>query len=147
MKVLDENEHKALVIWAADCAEHVLSVFEAACPEDKNPRQAIEAAKKWVFGQLKTSEVRRFAFAETRNKKTQTFDSAQGSNPEQKKPRPSASLRARTRNKKNPKQKKTNLQLRVFRRQILRLFHRVFQGVFDHFLHDDIFYIELVFFS
>jgi hypothetical protein len=26
---LEEQDHKSLVVWAADCAEHVLPYFEA----------------------------------------------------------------------------------------------------------------------
>jgi hypothetical protein len=37
-----------LVFWAADCAEHVLPVFETKYPEDDRPRKAIEAARAWV---------------------------------------------------------------------------------------------------
>jgi hypothetical protein len=37
-----------LVTFAADCAEHVLPKFEDRYPDDKRPRQAIEAARAWV---------------------------------------------------------------------------------------------------
>jgi len=33
---------------AIDCAEIILSLFEAKYSEDKRPREAIEAAKKWI---------------------------------------------------------------------------------------------------
>ena len=33
---------------AVACAEHVLPIFEKQHPEDKRPRQAIEAAKAWL---------------------------------------------------------------------------------------------------
>lgn len=32
-------------LFAADCAEHVLHVFEAACPSDDRPRRAIKTAR------------------------------------------------------------------------------------------------------
>ena len=35
----------AMVQWAADCAEHVLSKFESKYPGDDRPRKAIEAAR------------------------------------------------------------------------------------------------------
>lgn len=62
MKKIDEEEHKLLAIWAADCAERVLSLFEDYYPNDDRPHKAIEAVRAWVLGNLKTSEVRKFAF-------------------------------------------------------------------------------------
>ena len=40
---LSESDHQILVLWAASCAEHVLGLFETAQPEDRRPRQAIDA--------------------------------------------------------------------------------------------------------
>lgn len=34
--------------WAADCAEHVLEVYETWKPGDTRPRKAIEAARKYA---------------------------------------------------------------------------------------------------
>jgi hypothetical protein len=34
-----------LVVWAADCAEHVLPLFETRFPDDARPRRAIEVAR------------------------------------------------------------------------------------------------------
>ena len=39
---LTDSDHQLLALWAASCAEHVLDRFEAAQPEDRRPRQAIE---------------------------------------------------------------------------------------------------------
>lgn len=36
---------RAALLWAADCAEHVLPIFEVAMPGDDRPRRAIEAAR------------------------------------------------------------------------------------------------------
>lgn len=55
--------HYALALWAATCAEHVLLVFEQDYPEDNRPRQAVDAARAWVRGELKINDVRKFAFA------------------------------------------------------------------------------------
>ena len=60
---IDEKEHKLLAIWAADCAEHVLLHFEKNNPGDHRPRKAIQAARRWVRGELKMREARKFAFA------------------------------------------------------------------------------------
>ena len=56
-------DKKTLVIWASDCAEHVLSYFEEKYPNDNRPRKAIEAARAWVDGELSVSDARSAAFA------------------------------------------------------------------------------------
>ena len=38
----------AMVRFAADCAAHVLKLFEAKYPDDGRPRKAIEAARAWA---------------------------------------------------------------------------------------------------
>ncbi|HEY9723290.1 MAG TPA: hypothetical protein V6D47_14870, partial [Oscillatoriaceae cyanobacterium] len=48
--------HHALALWAADCAEHVLPIFEARHPEDGRPRKAIEATRAWACGKLRLGE-------------------------------------------------------------------------------------------
>lgn len=57
------GEHKRLAAWAVDCAEHVLYLFEDHYPQDDRPRKAIEAARAWVRGEMKMTEVRKFALA------------------------------------------------------------------------------------
>lgn len=57
------DEHKLLAIWAADCAEHVLSSFNNIYSEDNRPAKAIEAVRAWIRGEIKVSEARKFAFA------------------------------------------------------------------------------------
>jgi hypothetical protein len=49
---LTDADHHLLALWAAACAEHVLPLFEAARPGDARPRQAIEAARAWVRGEI-----------------------------------------------------------------------------------------------
>lgn len=49
---LSDDDHRSLALWAAECAEHVLGLFEAAEPSDLRPRQAIEGIRTWVRGQL-----------------------------------------------------------------------------------------------
>ncbi|MGW4844647.1 putative immunity protein [Nocardia brasiliensis] len=60
---LNRNDHTALALWAAACAEHVLPLFERARPDDARPRAAIDAARAWVRGELTMPEARRAAFA------------------------------------------------------------------------------------
>ncbi len=39
-----------IVTFAADCAEHVLAIFEQGYPDDPRPREAIAAARDWLEG-------------------------------------------------------------------------------------------------
>ncbi|MGY4720295.1 putative immunity protein [Naumannella huperziae] len=49
---LTDADHRLLALWAADCAEHVLPLFEQERPDDQRPRGAIEAARAWARGEL-----------------------------------------------------------------------------------------------
>ena len=62
-KRLDEEDHRSLVLWAADCAEHVLPYFEENYPEDDRPRKAIEAGRAWAHGEISVSQARAAAFS------------------------------------------------------------------------------------
>jgi len=53
----DEN-HRLLALWAAECAERALPLFEGARPGDERPRRAIEAARAWARGEAKMAECR-----------------------------------------------------------------------------------------
>jgi hypothetical protein len=57
------QNHKLLVLWATECAEHVLSYFEEYYPEDDRPRKAIEAGRAWVHDEIATGNARAAAFA------------------------------------------------------------------------------------
>lgn len=48
---LSDVHHRLLALWAADCAEHVLHLFESAQPHDARPRAAIEAIRAWTRGE------------------------------------------------------------------------------------------------
>jgi len=63
IELVNKSDHKILVIWATDCAERVLPYFEKNFPEDKRPREAIEAGRAWVRSELKMTEARKIAFA------------------------------------------------------------------------------------
>jgi len=55
---LTDADHHLLALWAAACAEHVLSLFESARPEDPRPRQAIELARAWARGEVTMTQAR-----------------------------------------------------------------------------------------
>ena len=49
---LEDDDHRLLAVWAADCAEHVLHHFERARPGDDRPRRAIELGRAWARGEV-----------------------------------------------------------------------------------------------
>jgi hypothetical protein len=58
------TDHKALAVWACDCAERVLPYFEKRYPEDSRPRLAIEAGRAWArTGVFRMADVRSVALA------------------------------------------------------------------------------------
>jgi len=59
----DEQDQRTLALWAADCAAHVLPIFEEQYPQDDRPRKAIEAARAWERGDLPMVDARKAAFA------------------------------------------------------------------------------------
>jgi hypothetical protein len=59
---LRDDDHHLLAIWAADCAQHVLHLFEQMHPEDDRPRRAIDLGRAWARGEITWREARRAAF-------------------------------------------------------------------------------------
>lgn len=53
---MTDSTHHLLALWAADCAEHVLPLFEQVNPSDNRPRQAIEMVRAWVNGDIKMNQ-------------------------------------------------------------------------------------------
>ena len=49
--VVDDG-YKILRLWAADCAEHVLPIYEKKYPNDKRPADAIKAARQFARGEI-----------------------------------------------------------------------------------------------
>ena len=45
-------DEKRLRLFAADCAERVLPIFEKQYPDDKRPRQAIQSARDFANGKI-----------------------------------------------------------------------------------------------
>ncbi|MEW6084679.1 MAG: putative immunity protein [Chloroflexota bacterium] len=55
---LQDSDHHLLAVWAADCAQHVLHLFEEVRPNDDRPRRAIELARAWARGEITMSQSR-----------------------------------------------------------------------------------------
>lgn len=56
--LLQDEDHHLLAIWAADCAQHVLPLFEELQPNDHRPRRAIEFARAWARGEVTMTQAR-----------------------------------------------------------------------------------------
>jgi hypothetical protein len=55
---LQDDDHRLLALWAADCAEHVLPLFKRVRPEDDRPRRAIDLGRAWARGEITWAEAR-----------------------------------------------------------------------------------------
>lgn len=55
---LTDDDHRLLALWAADCAEHILALFEAEQPTDARPRAAIEQIRAWTRGEVSMMQSR-----------------------------------------------------------------------------------------
>ena len=52
-----------MVLWVADCIEHVLALFKEKHPHGNRPQKAIEACRAWVVtGVFKMTLIRRALF-------------------------------------------------------------------------------------
>ncbi|MFD6698732.1 MULTISPECIES: putative immunity protein [unclassified Microbacterium] len=59
-QALSEAERRVVALWAADCAERVLGLFEAEAPDDDRPRDGIARARAFGRGELDAAgEIRR----------------------------------------------------------------------------------------
>ncbi len=59
---LTDEHHRLLAGWALACAEHVLPLFEDHQPGDSRPREAIDAGRAWIRGEMRMMDARQVAF-------------------------------------------------------------------------------------
>lgn len=57
------DDRRLLGSWAADCAERVLTLFEAKARSDTRPREAIEGIRIFARGGKRTAQLRSVALA------------------------------------------------------------------------------------
>lgn len=55
-QALSEADRRIVALWAADCADRVLGLFEAEAPEDDRPRDAIARTRAFARGELGAAE-------------------------------------------------------------------------------------------
>lgn len=60
---LTEEDLRRVGLWAADCAERALPLFEAKAPGDTRPREAIEGIRAFGRGGKRTARLRSLALA------------------------------------------------------------------------------------
>jgi hypothetical protein len=59
-QALSEGDRRIVALWAADCAERVLPLFEADAPDDDRAREGIARARAFGRGELDAAgEIRR----------------------------------------------------------------------------------------
>ncbi len=52
-QLVEQQNHRTLVLWALDCAVPILGLFEQQFSNDMRPRQALAAAWDWAQGKIK----------------------------------------------------------------------------------------------
>ncbi|MDV3126442.1 hypothetical protein M1247_16085 [Mycobacterium sp. 21AC1] len=62
MTAFTVDDLRPVSLWAADCTERVLSLFEDVMPEDRRPRDAIEGARIFGAGHRRDKRMRTLAF-------------------------------------------------------------------------------------
>ena len=59
MRAIETQSRATIAAWSTDYAEeHLLAIYERAFPEDKRPRQGIEAARTYLAGGMKLAEAK-----------------------------------------------------------------------------------------
>ncbi|MBB4907364.1 putative immunity protein [Actinophytocola algeriensis] len=60
---LTDDDRRALVTWAADCAQRVLPLFERRVPDDPRPRAALDGTRAFANGERHRGPLRPLAWA------------------------------------------------------------------------------------
>jgi hypothetical protein len=59
LALMEEQKHRALVMWALDCANAPLARFEEKYPDEPRPRTALELCEAWARGKVKMPAAKR----------------------------------------------------------------------------------------
>ncbi len=59
LPLMEGASHRALVLWALDCAQEALSAFEEGWPGEARPRVALQKCEAWARGGIKMPEAKR----------------------------------------------------------------------------------------
>ncbi|WP_413408185.1 putative immunity protein [Paenibacillus amylolyticus] len=58
-----QQDHHTLACWAAECAARVLYIFKKEKTDDLRARDAIDAGRGWIRGEITMVDARKAAFA------------------------------------------------------------------------------------
>ena len=59
LRLIELQNHRTLVMWALECAQKPLAIFEEEFPKDKRPRRALELSEDWARGKIKMADAKR----------------------------------------------------------------------------------------
>lgn len=59
IRLIEEQSHRTLVMWALDCAQIPLAVLEERCPDEQRPRRALTLCESWARGMVKMPQAKR----------------------------------------------------------------------------------------
>lgn len=57
--LIEMQKHRTLVMWALDCANTTLELFESKYPDEHRPRMALELCEEWSKGLIKMPAAKR----------------------------------------------------------------------------------------
>ncbi len=58
-EMVKRTGHRMLGVWARECAERVMPLFEERYPDDARPRNALETLQRWIdTGEFRMSVIR-----------------------------------------------------------------------------------------
>jgi hypothetical protein len=75
-QTLSEDDRRLVALWAADCADRVLALFEAEAPDDARAREGIARARAFGRGELSTAGEIRLRFVAGRAAQSATSPAA-----------------------------------------------------------------------
>lgn len=58
-RLMEQQKHRTLVMWALDCAKVSLAQFEEKYPSEFRPRRALELCEAWSRGKIKMPAAKR----------------------------------------------------------------------------------------
>jgi len=61
--ILEDQTHRKIVLWAADCTEHVLHLFHNKYPDDKRSQYVIEETRARARREITMTQAREAAYA------------------------------------------------------------------------------------
>lgn len=53
IQLIQQQNHRTLIMWVLDCAQITLIDFESKYPEEPRPRLCLELSKAWAKGEIK----------------------------------------------------------------------------------------------